>query len=212
MRWPAHTVGGRLFGLLLLVVPPFGWAATFTVNTTVDAVDANPGNGICEATPGMGDCSLRAAIIETNALGGANQVELPSGVYPLTLAGEDDTAQVGDLDVLASELTIAGAGRDETIVDGGGIDRVLSLSVSDVEVRDLTIRNGAATAASVLGGAISMVGGPQPNNLLLQRVHLTNNSANAGGALFAASSGVIVIEDSLFSENTTSAEVKGVPS
>jgi len=203
MRCPARTVGSRLFGLLLLAFPHCGWADTFTVNSVVDAVDANPGNGVCEATPGMGDCSLRAAIIETNALEGMHQIEVPAGIHLLTLLGEDDDSQVGDLDVIGSELTIAGAGRDDTIVDGGGIDRVLSVNVSDVTVRDLTIRNGAATAASVLGGAISLVGGPQPNNLLLQRVHLTNNSANAGGAVFAASNGVIVIEDSLFSENTT---------
>lgn len=203
MQRAAGTPGARLFGLLILVVAPFGWADTFTVNSAVDAVDANPGNGICEATPAIGDCSLRAAIIETNALEGAHQIQMPAGIHPLTLVGEDDGSQAGDLDVIGSELVIAGAGRDDTIIDGGGIDRVLSLSVSDVVVRDLTIRNGAATAASVLGGAISLVGGPQPNNLLLQRVHLTNNSANAGGAVFAASNGVIVIEDSLFSENTT---------
>ena len=34
--------------------------ASFTVDTTADAVDANPGDGVC-ATEG-GACSLRAAI------------------------------------------------------------------------------------------------------------------------------------------------------
>jgi CSLREA domain-containing protein len=44
-------------------------AATFTANSTADLVDANPGDGVCGANP-AGDCTLRAAIMEANALGG----------------------------------------------------------------------------------------------------------------------------------------------
>jgi hypothetical protein len=47
-------------------------AATFSVNTTDDGNDLNPGDGICEITLGDGDCGLRAVIEETNALGGPN--------------------------------------------------------------------------------------------------------------------------------------------
>ena len=36
------------------------------VTTFADGRDAAPGNGICEVTPGQGDCSLRAAIDEVN--------------------------------------------------------------------------------------------------------------------------------------------------
>jgi len=43
-------------------------AAEFNVNTTVDTIDINPGDGICEAIATMGDCSLRGAIIESNAI------------------------------------------------------------------------------------------------------------------------------------------------
>jgi CSLREA domain-containing protein len=63
-------------------------AATFTVNLTTDAADANPGDGICDAVtvvPGS-QCTLRAAIEESNilpgvdditfALGGANAINL----------------------------------------------------------------------------------------------------------------------------------------
>lgn len=48
---------------------------SYTVNTLVDAVDANPGNGVCEATAGTGDCTLRAAIQESNADGKSNTVQ-----------------------------------------------------------------------------------------------------------------------------------------
>ena len=177
--------------------------AEFTVNREADGVDFNPGNGVCEVGDGVGDCSLRAAIMETNALGGAHLVNLPNGVFPLTLAGDDSESAVGDLNVLGTELTLSGAGQADSIIDGNGIDRVMSISVGQVLLRDLTIRNGAGTASSALGGAISLFGGPTPNVLTLRRVHLSNNSANAGGALFAAGNGVVTIEDSRFTENTT---------
>ena len=69
--------------VLLLVASPATWAATFNVNSIVDAVDAVPGNGVC-ATAGA-VCTLRAAIQEANALAGADLVNVPAGAYLLTL-------------------------------------------------------------------------------------------------------------------------------
>ena len=45
-------------------------AKQFNVNSTRDAVDANPGDGVCATA--TGECTLRAAIQETNALRGAD--------------------------------------------------------------------------------------------------------------------------------------------
>lgn len=42
-------------------------ASSFTVNDLGDGTDANPGDGVCEVNVGLGDCTLRAAIEETNA-------------------------------------------------------------------------------------------------------------------------------------------------
>ena len=59
--------------------------AAFTVNSTSDAIDANPGNGVCEtSTPGQ--CTLRAAIMEANALPGADTINVPAGTYNLAAA------------------------------------------------------------------------------------------------------------------------------
>ena len=60
-------------------------AATFVVNSTVDAVDALPGNGVC-ATP-AGACTLRAAVQESVALSGDHSITLPAGAYVLTIPG-----------------------------------------------------------------------------------------------------------------------------
>lgn len=76
--------------------------ALLTVTTANDGTDADPGDGVCEMTVGAGDCSLRAAVGEANALGGA-QISLPTGDYELTVADADGDI---DLDVTAPiELT-----------------------------------------------------------------------------------------------------------
>ena len=61
--------------------------APFSVNSTVDATDANPGDGVCETVAGNGVCTLRAAIVEANALPGGQTVAVPAGSYELTLPG-----------------------------------------------------------------------------------------------------------------------------
>jgi hypothetical protein len=47
--------------LLLWASCPAVDAANFTVGSTTDPVDANPGDGTCETTPDGGVCTLRAA-------------------------------------------------------------------------------------------------------------------------------------------------------
>jgi len=63
-----------LAGLVMLVAPGFSSAKTFVVNNRFDGTDGVPGNGYCETTPGNRQCTLRAAIQETNALGGSNTI------------------------------------------------------------------------------------------------------------------------------------------
>ena len=59
-------------------------ADEFVVNTTLDTVDANPGDGICADASGA--CSLRAAVMESNANGPSQDfIFLPPGTYLLTL-------------------------------------------------------------------------------------------------------------------------------
>ncbi|MEE9290106.1 MAG: CSLREA domain-containing protein, partial [Alphaproteobacteria bacterium] len=98
-------------------------AADFTVNSTLDAVDANPGDGICQTA--SGDCTLRAAIGEANQLAGLDWIILPAGTYTITMAGaEEDANATGDLDV-TDHLVLTGASSVATLIDGGNLDRVL---------------------------------------------------------------------------------------
>ena len=168
-------------------------SATFNVNTTIDGVDAAPGNGTC-ATDG-GSCTLRAAIMEANRLGGSHTINVPAGLYVLAIpgVGEEDAAQ-GDLDVTA-DLTIAGAGPGSTIVDGGGLERVFEI-IGTANISGMTIRNGAAVSAGSPQYGSNFLGGLVENvsTLSLTNCTLEGGRANAGGAIWSSGSGTLTID------------------
>src|SRR5437773_2640657 len=169
-----------LGGLVLAVVrPPVAHAATFTVDSTVDAVDAAPGDGVC-ATAG-GTCTLRAAVQEANALGGANTIEVPAGTHTLTLAGVEDAAASGDLDVTGGSLTIEGAAAATTVVDANGLDRIFEvLAPATSSIANLTMKNRRSPAT--ISYPITGSGGGIFNHgtLTLTNSGVTGNSAVAG--------------------------------
>jgi len=113
--------------------------AQFVVDTTVDEVDATPGDGVCATAAGA--CSLRAALAEANVRAVSSSISLPSGVYVLTR---------GSLGISALRtLTIAGAGAASTIIDGNGLSTVFSTSTAAFfggagtqTVSGVTVRNG----------------------------------------------------------------------
>ena len=176
---------------------------TFTVNSTLDEVDARPGNGVCRSKPSH-VCTLRAAIMENNALGGGNTIVLPAGKYVLTRgdpAGPyDDDATNGDLDVLVP-LTLKGAGRRSTIIDAARRDRVLDV-FGKVKLMHLTIRNGA-TAEN--GGGIKV---EVDGKLTLQDSVVTDNQAVNGGGIYGG--GNMVLKKSKISNNWCAHQGSGV--
>jgi CSLREA domain-containing protein len=160
--------------------------STFVVNSTADAPDADPANGVC-ATAG-GACTLRAAIMQANFTPAADNITLPAGVYLLTRIGIDDIALVGDLDITAP-ITITGAGAGVTIVDGNGavtVDRVFQMLYDawQVNLSGMTIRNGSAPTLSGGGILFYNQGGFSPV-LNLNNVVLEGNHAGAGAGLNA---------------------------
>ncbi|MCW5890226.1 MAG: right-handed parallel beta-helix repeat-containing protein [bacterium] len=180
--------------LAALALPAAVPAATFTVDSTADAVDANPGNGACATAAGA--CTLRAAIQEANALAGADTVNLPAGTYRLSLVGVgEDLAATGDLDVTQA-LEVVGAGRDETVIDGLSNDGIFHVQATvPFTVRGVTLRNGfGATGA---GGAILHLGDAA---LVIESARIERNlAANAGGVLH--SSGALTVRDTVFVAN-----------
>jgi len=119
-------------------------ATTFTVNTTADTIDADPGNNRCADS--NGNCSLRAAVMEANALRSSVVIEIPAGTYTLTRSSTIDE-QGDDLD-LTTTITLRGADRAATILDGNNSTRLVQVHEGrSVRIENLTIQragNGAA--------------------------------------------------------------------
>lgn len=158
---------GRLVGGLLVVaalsmtatacLPP---PALLVVTATADAPDANPGDGVCEATVGGADCTLRAAVEEGNALGAA-KVELPTATYglnsPLVVTGHLTVNQEGTPHAPTVGYGALGQGTAFDVASGG------HLSLDGVRVEGGIVVEGTAmvrtsTLNSVGAGAVLVVG------------------------------------------------------
>jgi CSLREA domain-containing protein len=167
--WQLCWAIGLAFVLGLVVAQPV-WAAEFTVDTVLDGVDSNPGDGLClniTVVPG-GACTLRAAIQEANTTAEPDTIILPAGVYTLTLENlgnfPEDAAETGDLDI-TTNIVIEGAGASVTVVAASDDlnDRVFHLLGENavVAMNRLAIRNGNTTglAAGTRDGGGILVGG-----------------------------------------------------
>jgi CSLREA domain-containing protein len=166
-------------------------AATFTVNTEADTVDINPGDGT--AADAGGNCSLRAAVMEANALYGPDIIELPTGTYNLEIPGaKEDHCRTGDLDI-CSNLTIRGAGKEVTIIDANHLDRIFHIKGAwKVTISDLTIQNGQAPDGKDLpiGSPLQQQAGKGANGggilnfngrLTLENLQIVDCAAGKGG-------------------------------
>jgi len=137
---------------------------------------------------------------------GSDNIVIPPGIYLLTIVGVDDVSMLGDLDIFSRELTITGAGINETIIDGNGIDRIFHSNNSTLTIQDLTLQNGGDFSETVLGGGVIFIGAPA-HMLTLNNIRFENNRANAGGGLYISGSfGELTsasIKNSIFNNNTT---------
>lgn len=189
----------RFSPLALAVVFPLSLQAQdFRVNLLADQYD-----GVCDA-----HCSLRDAVTASNLLGGDNRILLPAGTYTLALPpdyGEEgevydeDQNLNGDLDVLAGSLTLVGAGRRDSIVDGAALDRLLEVEAgATLTVQDLTLRNGFSSED---GGAIENRGHSIVRRSLLEGnvLRYSWGGRHRGGAIFNA--GTLEVYDSQFDGN-----------
>ena len=161
---------------------PIGAAKTFVVDTTTDSIDAVPGNEVCADAGGA--CSLRAAVMEANALPGVDTITPAAERYTLTLTGTEAglDARVGDLDVTES-LTLSGAGRGLTTIVGaeGLTDRLLEVqSTSNLAlfVAGVTLTGGRADSRGGGGLRFEAV----TSSLVLEDVRLVDNETSGAGA------------------------------
>jgi predicted outer membrane repeat protein len=174
----------------------------FFVNSNLDTVDVNPGDGV--AADVDGNITLRAAIMEANALAGDSVIILGPGTFNLTIAGAAESAALtGDLDItdLTGSLTITGAGSGQTIIDATDLgDRVFDvLSGANLTLDGVTVTGGYTELES--GGGIRNIG-----TLALVNSVVDNNTSdlNAGGILngLLSQQGILSLTNSVVSNNS----------
>lgn len=222
-----HLLRVSVIGLLScltfwLLVAGLGAPATvhatgpYIVNSVVDAIDAQPGDGLCETAPGNGICTLRAAVNETNAFPGADVIVVPAGIYTLTLLESYEGLYGGGL-YITDTVTISGDGPGRTIIDGGGEalqSRLFAIGGSaQVSISELTMQSGWPGQTGAGGGvfasststltltndtisgcfAYAAGGIAIGSNLHLISTTLVNNRSTVGGGLLAGTGSVITI-------------------
>ena len=189
-----------ILAIFMLMGAPVSWGATFTVNSTADAVDANLGDGVCATATSV--CTLRAAVQEANAAPAvADTIILPAGIYTLTLLGaNEDLAATGDLDLIGTVI-ITGAGEKTTIIDGNATDRIFQTLTNGTvaTISGVTIRNG--NSGALPGGGFSVSAG---TSLTLNNAVVTNcvtGAAAEGGGV--DNSGALTMNDVAITSNTS---------
>jgi large repetitive protein len=185
---------------------------SFQVNSTTDAVDAAPGNGVCRTTAGA--CTLRAAIQESNALPGANRIDLPAGTYALTILpspGKDDAS--GSI-AITGPLQLLGAGAGTTIVDGialrdAGRTQVifkLAANAGNVTLSNLTLLNGGHANFVCGGGNLRIEAGV---TAVLRKVHVRRgwSYCSAGGI---RNDGTLTLDKSIVTGSASASSGGGI--
>lgn len=157
-------------------------ARDFRVNSRADGPDTNPGDGICDASGHRTrpSCTLRAAIMESNAYAGKDTILLHSGVYKLEQRGAlEDAAQTGDLDITES-VEIMGEDPEFTIVDGTGLDRVFHIVNDHVSAsfRSMTVTGGDIQTGDSGSGGIDVTGAGC--TVSLYKTNLYDNTGSDG--------------------------------
>jgi len=194
----SHTPFVRLLLIALFCCVPFSsYSKEFTVDSTEDAIDISPGDGICESAPGV--CTLRAAVMETNALTGADIIRLPAGLYTLSIGstGENLGAE-GDLDLL-DDLSIIGEPAS-TIISGGNNFRIFSILPPQknihpsVTFKDLTLTKGN----EVVDDKVSII----LNAGYLDLINVSVSEAGFGFYALGNEGGVLSLNNCQINDNT----------
>ena len=170
---------GIILALGISSMPISCAASTVSVNTTGN--DANNGTA---ANPYQ---TISTGINNVNDKGTVN---LSKGTFNLY----NDVNHTDYGITINKNVTIQGAGSNQTIIDAKGLNNIFSVNNSNVVIRDLTIKDGY----SLSGGAITNSVG---SNLTLINCIIINNVASSfGGAIY--NSGSLNITSCTLANNT----------
>ena len=201
-RWPLAPLALAVLATASACAPV---DESFVVDTTDDAHDSVPGDGVCATLEGQ--CSLRAAIEETNAtpVDVGVRVDVGAGHYELTL----DTGVPHEGLVLSrGNVTVQGAGREQSVVDGLGERRLLRIDGVHnrlITIESLSLVNGWVPEARN-GGAVFIVSyelpGVTPYLVSFVDTEIADSHAGfRGGGIYAAGKGTLNVVDSQVHDN-----------
>jgi hypothetical protein len=171
-------------------------AATFIVDSAGDAADAVPGDGICATAAAQ--CTLRAAVQEADALGGANTISVPAGTYSVATPLFSTNA--------TNALTITGTGAPlTTIIDGGLVTGIFNLQQGTTNLDNVVIQNGSIPittpgAFGVCTGAGIFVSTPAIVNVNASRIADNQTMNGSGGGLCVL--GTATLTDTTVADNS----------
>ncbi|MDQ1702997.1 MAG: large repetitive protein, partial [Frankiaceae bacterium] len=160
-------------GQVLLATGAYA-ATTLIVSTTADVGSTAGACGSTSITTAPFPLSLREATCLANNIGGAVTITVPAGTYHLT----NGEIQVGKFS--GQNVTVTGAGAASTVIDAGGLNRVVDLDVN--LVGGVTV---AISGVTISGGNDNTYGG----------AGIIAGSANAGAA------DVLTIDSSIITNN-----------
>ena len=206
------------------------WRLAVSSSAAAETVEVNKrgdhNDGFC--TPA--DCTLREGVLTVAfSPGESGKVILPSRKpYRLTIPGEDEFGQMGDLDFYSGRLVIVHPGRGRATIDAGEIDRVLEV-LAQVTLKNLVITGGLTANygggirawqplklintvvrgndAAFCGGGIHMQDTGAP--LTLRRSSVIGNFGNQGGGISAScfgDAGPVKISNSTIARNEGDAD------
>ncbi|NET45747.1 DUF4347 domain-containing protein [Okeania sp. SIO2B3] len=147
----------------------------------------NTTNDVVDDSDGV--TSLREAIIEANSTPEDDTIQLTAGAtYNLTIAGsEEDAAATGDLDLIAGggEITVISQGEEQAVIDAGGETGIGDRVFHVLEDAALQLEN-----VEITGGVI--------------------NNFPGGGAIYISNSGIVNINNSTISSNSSTNSAGGI--
>lgn len=197
-------------GFVVLTPAPAFAATTLTVSTAADVPSTAGACGDSSIVTAPAPLSLREAVCLANNIGGTVTISIPAGSYTLTNGELQPGTAPGQ------NVTLAGAGASNTVIDAGGLSRVLDFDQGQVggigaTVSGLTITGGADSTfggAGIIGGSGNAGTG---DTLVIADSVITGNHANAlatgvtnnpgGGVQFLG--GNLTISNSTISGNTS---------
>jgi len=198
-RFNPPIVGAAMFILTITLATP-GSAADIYVNRTADLY-----NGNCFI-----QCSLRDAILVSNANGEADTIHVPAGHYNLTIPnGALSSETTGDLNIDSPDaVTIIGEGPGVTVVDGNAIDRVFRIASTNgtVTLQGMTITGGNPAGSG--GGIFNWDAILIINSCEITGNHVTDGARDGGGIF--QEEGVLWLNDSMIANNSSAGNGGGV--